>query len=106
MEAKRQTTVLFAEVSGSAQLLQVAGKIAGAHAISDCIERIRQTAESSGGKFLRVSGSEVMMLFDTPDGAASAATQMHAAVEALPQVAGTKLAVQVGFHSGPVYQSG
>jgi adenylate cyclase len=47
-----------------------------------------------------------MMLFETPDGAAGAATKLHATVNALPPVAGTKLAVQVGFHSGPVYQSG
>jgi adenylate cyclase len=106
MEAKTQTTVLFAEVSGGAEILEAAGKIAGTDAISDCIDRIRRAAESSGGKFVRVIGSEVMMLFETPDGAAGAATKLHATVNALPPVAGTKLSVQVGFHSGPVYQSG
>ena len=106
MEAQRQTTVLFAEVSGSQELLQAAGKVSGARAISECIERIRRSAESAGGRLVRVTGSEVMMLFDTPHGAAGAATRMHATVDALPPVAGTKLAVQVGFHTGPVYTSG
>jgi adenylate cyclase len=105
-EAKSETTVLFAEVSGGAQLLLVAGQIEGARAIGQCIDRIRQVAESSGGKFVRVIGDEVMMLFDTPDRAAEAANQMHDAVAALPPVRGAKLAVQVGFHSGPIYQSG
>lgn len=106
MEAKRQTTVLFAEVSGSDEVLRAAGKIVGTDAISGCIERIREAAESSGGKVVKVIGSEVMMLFETADGAAGAAIKLHATVSTLPPVAGTKLAVQVGFHSGPVYQSG
>jgi adenylate cyclase len=106
MGAKTQTTVLFAEVSGGAEVLEAAGSIAGTYAISDCIDRIRKAAERSGGKFVRVIGNEVMLLFETPDGAAGAATKLHATVNALPPVAGTKLAVQVGFHSGPVYQSG
>ena len=106
MEAQRQTTVLFAEVSGSQELLQAAGKASGTRAISECIERIRRSAESAGGKLVRVMGSEVMLLFDTPDRAAGAASKMHATVNALPPVAGTKLAVQVGFHTGPVYTSG
>lgn len=106
MEAKSQATVLFAEVSGSSALLQAAGKVSGGRAISDCIDRIRRSAEGSGGKLVRIIGSEVMMVFDTPDGAANAASKMHATVNALAPVAGTKLAVQVGFHTGPVYRSG
>lgn len=106
MEAQRQTTVLFAEVSGGQEILQAAGKLSGARAISECIDRIRRSAEGAGGKLVRVTGSEVMMLFDTPDRAAGAASRMHATVDALPPVAGTKLGVQVGFHTGPVYTSG
>jgi adenylate cyclase len=106
MEAQTQTTVLFAEVSGSKELLQAAGKVSGARAISECIERIRRSAESAGGKLVRVMGSEIMLLFDTPERAAGAASKMHATIDALPPVAGTKLAVQVGFHTGPVYTSG
>src|SRR5438105_15189161 len=49
-------------------------------------------------------GDEVMVLFPTPDAAASAASEMHAAVDTLPPVNGTKLGVRLGFHAGPVIQ--
>jgi adenylate cyclase len=45
-----------------------------------------------------------MALFATPDAAADAATRMHMAVNALPAVGDHKLAVRIGFHSGPVIQ--
>src|SRR2546422_5097665 len=49
-------------------------------------------------------GDEVMVLFPSPDAAASAATRMHTAVESLPTVGNNKLALRIGFHTGPVVQ--
>src|SRR5258708_17918232 len=49
-------------------------------------------------------GDEVMVLFPSPDAAASAATRMHTAVESLPVVGSNKLALRIGFHTGPVVQ--
>src|SRR5438445_13646329 len=49
-------------------------------------------------------GDEVMVLFPSPDAAASAATRMHTAVESLPTVGSNKLALRIGFHTGPVVQ--
>src|SRR5205823_9910516 len=65
---------------------------------------LSQAAESTGGRVLKTMGDEVMVLFPTPDAAASAASEMHAAVDTLPPVNGTKLGVRIGFHSGPVIQ--
>src|SRR3989441_6945943 len=103
-ERSRQTTVLFADVSGSTQLYETAGDVAALDAIGLCIGRLSQAAESTGGRVVKTIGDEVMVLFPTPDAAASAASEMHAAVEALPPVHGTKLGVRIGFHSGPVIQ--
>ncbi len=96
--------MLFADVSGSTRLYETAGDAAALDAIGRCIERLSQAAESTGGRVLKTMGDEVMVLFPTPDAAASAASEMHAAVDTLPPVNGTKLGVRIGFHSGPVIQ--
>src|SRR5207237_4957056 len=56
----------------------------------------------TGGLVLKNAHGEVMMVFTTPDAAASAASKIHAAIDALPEVGGEKLGVHVGFHTGPV----
>jgi adenylate cyclase len=103
-ERSRLATVLFADVSGSTRLYETAGDAAALEAIGRCIERLSRAAESSGGRVLKTMGDEVMALFPTPDAAASAASEMHAAVDTLPTLNGTKLGVRIGFHSGPVIQ--
>src|SRR6266446_2052231 len=103
-ERSRLTTVLFADVSGSTRLYGTEGDAAALDAIGRCIERLSQAAESIGGRVLKTIGDEVMVLFPTPDAAASAASEMHAAVDTLPPVNGNKLGVRIGFHSGPVIQ--
>src|SRR2546423_629337 len=73
-------------------------------AIGACIDQLRKSAEANGGRVVKTMGDEVMVLFPSPDAAASAATRMHAAVEALPAVGNNKLALRIGFHTGPVVQ--
>src|SRR3989475_3966564 len=104
MEESRQTTVLFADVSGSTKLYETAGDAAALTAIGRCIERMRKAAESTGGRVVKTIGDEIMALFPSPDAAAGAASEMHATIEQLPEVGGAKLGVRVGFHSGPVIQ--
>src|SRR2546422_11668031 len=94
-EPGRQTTVLFADVSGSTRLYETAGDAAALDAIGRCIERLSQAAEATGGRVLKTMGDEVMGLFPTPDAAASAASEMHAAVGTPPTVHGTKLGVRL-----------
>src|SRR2546428_11975011 len=104
MEESRQATVLFADVSGSTKLYETAGDAAALTAIGRCIERMRKAAESTGGRVVKTIGDEVMVLFPSPDAAAGAASEMHATIEQLPEVGGTRLGVRIGFHSGPVIQ--
>ena len=103
MAAKQLKTVLFAEVSGRDEYVRAAGRVIGWNGISDCVNSLQQTARSSGGKVVKVIGPELMMLFESPDAAANAASRMHAAVNSLPTVGGA-LSVKVGYHAGPVIE--
>src|SRR2546429_5099083 len=106
MEESRQTTVLFADVSGSTKLYETAGDAAALTAIGHCIERMRKAAESTGGRVVKTVGDEIMALFPSPDAAAGAPPQMPAPIEQPPGGGGAKLGVRAGFHSGPGVQPG
>ena len=99
-----QTTVLFADLSGSSKLSEAAGEAVALEAIAQCVERLRKAAEAAGGEVIKTVGDQIMALFPNPDAAAAAAARMHAAIESLPAMNGAKLAVHVGFHAGPVIQ--
>ena len=104
VEASRQTTVLFADVTGSTKLYETAGDALAAETIGRCLEKLRLSAEATGGRVVKTMGDSVMALFSNPDAAASAAAQMQVAIESLPAVGDIKLGVRIGFHAGPVIQ--
>ena len=105
MDQARQVAVLFADVSGSTKLYESEGDIAAMEAIARCIDQLRQTVNSSGGRVVKTIGDEVMAVFPTPDAAAYAASNMQYAIDALPLVGATKLGVRIGFHCGAVIQN-
>ena len=100
----RETTVLFADVSGSTRLYEAVGDAAAHAAIALCVDKLRAAAELSGGRLVKTIGDEVMVLFPNPGAAAMAAARMQMAIEALPAVGATKLGLRVGFNAGPVIQ--
>lgn len=104
MDSDRQTTVLFADLTGSTRLYELAGDNDALAIIGRCMETLRRAAEAAGGRVIKTIGDEVMALFAAPDSAADAATRMHIAIEALAFARDHKLAVRIGFHSGPVIQ--
>jgi adenylate cyclase len=101
---ERLGTILFADVSGSTRLYETAGDSAALEAISACLAAARRATEGSGGRVVKTIGDEVLGIFPGPDSAANAAIEMQAKIDALPEVAGTKLGVRIGFHHGPVLQ--
>jgi class 3 adenylate cyclase len=101
---ERQGSVLFADVSGSTRLYETAGDAAALEAVSACLLAARRATEASGGRVVKTIGDELMGIFPGPDAAANAAAEMQARIEALPEIAGTKLGVRIGFHHGPVLQ--
>jgi adenylate cyclase len=101
---ERQAAVLFADVSGSTSLYEIAGDAAALEAISRCLAALRTAAEAAGGRVVKTIGDEVMAFFPSADAVATAAAEMQGQVDNLPEVAGTKLGVRIGFHAGPILQ--
>src|SRR4051812_25663602 len=101
MDARRQTTVLFADVAGSTKLYETAGDAVALEAIARCIDTLRNATEATGGRVIKTIGDEIMSLFPGAEAAAQAACSMHTLVGALPAVGGTQLAIRIGFHCGP-----
>lgn len=93
MPADRSATVLIAEPSSNAKRNDACRK-----AVARAVVNI---ADSTGGLVMKSVGGKLMLLFSTPDAAASAASKMHAALEALPAVGGSKPGVQIAFHTSP-----
>ena len=104
MASNHQTTVLFADVTGSTRLYETAGDSRAVEEIGVCMQKLREAVEAHGGRVVKTMGDAVMALFPTPSAAAAAAARMQTDVESLPAVGGRKLGVRVGFHSGPVIQ--
>jgi adenylate cyclase len=82
--SERQATVLFADVSGSTKLYEVAGDATALEAISSCLAAARRATESAGGRVVKTIGDEVMAVFPAPDAAATAAADMQGHIDALP----------------------
>jgi len=106
LELERQTTVLFADVLGGADLIARAGDAAAVGALAGCLEHLRKAGEACGARVVQLGAEKVLALCATPDKAADAAAAMHTAMDSFPAVAGTKLALGIGFHYGPVIQKG
>jgi adenylate cyclase len=104
MPAARETAVLFADVTGSTRLYETAGDAAAMQAIRNCLNVLRQTADSSGGRVVKTLGDAVLVLFASPTDAAIAATKMHLAMEAMPPLEGIRFGVRIAFQWGPVIQ--
>lgn len=102
----RQVAVLFATVSESTELYESTGDQAAIRAIEGCLAKLRESAESSNGRVLKNLGDGIMAVFPTPDATALAASSMQYAIETLPPVNNLKLRIQIGFHYGPVIQTG
>jgi adenylate cyclase len=98
MQDNRTATVLFAEPSSDTKRNEASIKAVSAAVID--------VAESTGGRVVKTIGGKLMVLFASPDAAASAASKMQAKIDAIPAMGGNKVGVQIGFHSGPVVRGG
>jgi adenylate cyclase len=103
-QLERETTVVFADILGGADLIAKAGDAAAVAALGACIAHISKAAEGCGARVINRAADKLMVLLPTPDTAADAAAAMHGAMETLPEQATTKLALGIGFHHGPVIQ--
>lgn len=102
MESTGRATVLCAGVSGISQLYEAAGAARAEQAVKQCQERLRLAARLGGGRVVKALDEEIMAIFPAAAAAAGAAAAMQAAIDALPEVGNTKLAVRIAFLTGPV----
>jgi adenylate cyclase len=102
--SERLATVLFADVSDSTRLYETAGDTAALAAITSCLAAMRQATEAAGGRVIKTIGDEVLAVFSSPDAAVAAAAEMQAKAEALPEIAGSRIGLRIGFHYGPLLQ--
>lgn len=102
----KQITVLFADVSGSTELIEQLDPEAAAHRLAPAVEAMHDAVRRFEGSVIKVQGDGVMALFGTPlpqedhaVRACCAALAMQAAVGALP---GEAPSIRVGINSGEV----
>ena len=94
--------VLFADVSGSTRLYEMAGDAAALAAIGRCIGVMTSCAGASEGRIIKTIGDEIMVLFPSAEKAMLAAVDMQLAVSELAPVSGIPMSVHIGFHHGPI----
>jgi len=104
MEENAEAAVLFADVSGSTRLYEVAGDRAAFAAIEKCVSLLKERTQAAGGRVIKTIGDEVMAMFPDTDSAARAALQMQQSVAALEPTAGARIGVRIGFQWGPVVE--
>ena len=104
MQKNVEIAVMFADVSGSTRLYDTAGDAVAFAAVGRVVAYLSETAERCGGRVIKTIGDEVMCAFPDADAATAAALEMQLGVEAMPAVAGSPLAIRVGFHFGPAVE--
>lgn len=104
--SERQATVLFVNVSGSAELYAAVGDRAALQAVERCLQLAAQAVVAGGGRVLKRYGHGLTAVFGGPDAAAIAAAETQAGVEEAPALGGVQLGLRIGFHHGPVVQQG
>lgn len=102
MDTTRDGSTLFARVIGGPDAFTPGAIAVYEEALGWCLGKLELAAKAKGGRVIKRLRDKLMLLAETPDGAADVAAAMHEAMDELPPVAGTPLALAVGFHHGPL----
>ena len=97
--------VLFADVCGSTRLYESLGDTEALATIGRCVALISDVCVGHGGRVVKTIGDEAMAVFPSADKAANAAAEMQARMSVQAPVAGSRLAIRVGFHLGPTIEA-
>ena len=103
---QKQVTVLFADISGSTELISRMDAEDASHTLGSVIGVIAKAMTRFGGVVIRRMGDGVMVLFGAPvaaeDHAARACFAALAALDAVSRMGDLALPIRVGICSGPV----
>jgi class 3 adenylate cyclase len=102
--------ILFADVSGSTKLFETLGDASARSKIAACLDLLSGVTRDYHGTVIKTIGDEIMCTFATADDAASAACDMHEALDVDvtegSNTNNTALQIRVGFHFGPAIMEG
>ena len=101
--------ILFADVSGSTRLFETLGDATARVKVAQCLEALTEVTHNHAGTVIKTIGDEIMCTFPSADEAATAACEMHEAIEedvTEGSSTGAPLAIRVGFHFGPALMEG
>jgi class 3 adenylate cyclase len=101
---QRNLCILFADVSGSTRLYEKLGDTEALRAIERCLERMGRAVITYKGRVIKTIGDEIMAVFDSAEAGMLAASDMQQRIDDLQPLSGTKMAIRVGFHFGPVIE--
>ena len=107
MNADRKTrdlAVLFADISDSTRLYDTLGDARAKTVVDECIRAMRDIVGHYSGRVIKTIGDEVMCVLPDAGSGLLAASDMQTRIAAMPAVSGSKRAVRIGFHAGPVIE--
>lgn len=103
---RRDVAVMFTDIKGSTSYFEKYGDIAGLMMVSECNEKLKQTVEEHGGRFIKTIGDAIMATFDDCEAAVSSAVDMQNAMgeinRARPPDAQISIRVGLNYGSGIV----
>ncbi|WP_192254710.1 adenylate/guanylate cyclase domain-containing protein [Mesorhizobium silamurunense] len=91
--------VLLADVVGSTPLYERIGDDAALQQVSDCLDAMREIVARHGGDFIYSKGDDVLSLFERPEGALRAVSQISSQLTKGP------LRARIGLHFGAVIRA-
>lgn len=103
-EQASEAAVLFADVSGSTKLYEVAGDAVAHAAIERCIKVMREKTVNAQGRVIKTIGDEIMAAFPSASAAADAAIEMQLGITQMPPVGNTRIGIRIGFNFGPIVE--
>lgn len=103
-QAYTQAAVMFADISGSTRLYEMAGDAIASAAIEQHLALLKRKTAGAGGRVIKTIGDEIMATFPSADSAAGAAVDMQCSIAQMPLVAGIKIGIRIGFNFGPVVE--
>ena len=100
-EKNDHLAVLFADVVESTALYRRLGDVQALHVINAVLDELKAVLPRYQGRLVKTLGDAVMCLFPDADCAVEAAVAMQHAVAGL-DLAGEKMQIRIGLHTGPV----
>lgn len=98
--------IVFADIGESTKLYDTLGDARARRIIADCLEWMSDSVARHGGRVVKTIGDEVLAVFDRPDPAVDASTDILSGVQRVAEQHGIGLTAHAGVQVGPVIEEG